>query len=59
MCLTGLSLEMQGKTDAGSAMVEQSHRLILNRDVLVPRYMKLCRVPQPETPVPEPETAGG
>jgi len=49
MCLVGLSLEQQGDVARGSAMVEESHVLILKRDVLVPKYMKLCRVPEPVT----------
>ena len=46
LCLVGLSLEQQGGVAAGSAMVEASHELILKRDVLVPKYQKLCRVPE-------------
>ena len=48
MCLVGLSLEQQNRIDEGSAMVEASHELILKRDVLVPKYLKLCRVPVPD-----------
>ena len=45
-CLVGLSLELRGDVEEGSAMVESSHALILKRDVLVPTYQKLCRVPE-------------
>jgi tetratricopeptide (TPR) repeat protein len=44
-CLVGIALEQQGNLAEGSAMVEASHALILKRDVLVPTYKKLCRVP--------------
>ena len=44
-CLVGISLEQQGNVDEGTAMVESSHALIMQRDVLVPTYQKLCRVP--------------
>ena len=43
--LVGIALEQQGNLAGGSAMVEASHALILKRDVLVPTYKKLCRVP--------------
>ncbi len=44
-CLVGISLEQQGNVAEGTAMVESSHALIMQRDVLVPTYQKLCRVP--------------
>ncbi len=44
-CLVGLSLEQQGNLAEGTPMVEASHAFILKRDVLVPTYQKLCRVP--------------
>jgi tetratricopeptide (TPR) repeat protein len=50
LCLVGLSLEQQGNTPEGTAMVNDSHELILKRDVLVPKYLKLCRVPDPNNP---------
>ncbi len=49
-CLVGLSLEQQGNVAEGAAMVEASHELILKRDVLVPTYQKLCRVPEKAAP---------
>jgi serine/threonine-protein kinase len=45
LCLVGLSLEQQGDAASGSELVEASHELIRKRDVLVPKYLKLCRVP--------------
>jgi serine/threonine-protein kinase len=45
-CLVGISLEQQGNAEEGTAMVESSHALIMKRDVLVPTYQKLCRVPE-------------
>jgi tetratricopeptide (TPR) repeat protein len=50
LCLVGLSLEQLGNTVEGTAMVNDSHELILKRDVLVPKYLKLCRVPDPDNP---------
>jgi tetratricopeptide (TPR) repeat protein len=44
LCLLGLSLELEGQTERGSALVEQSHALILKREALVPRYTELCRI---------------
>lgn len=48
-CLVGLSLEQQGSVAEGSALVESSHALIMKRDVLVPTYQKLCRVPETDS----------
>jgi tetratricopeptide (TPR) repeat protein/tRNA A-37 threonylcarbamoyl transferase component Bud32 len=45
LCLVGLALEQEGDTHQGSALVEQSHALILKREALVPKYTELCRVP--------------
>ena len=47
MCLVGLSLELQGDMQRGTQLVDESHELILSRGVLVPKYIKLCRVPGP------------
>jgi len=44
-CLVGISLEQQGNIAEGSPLVESSHALIMKRDVLVPTYQELCRVP--------------
>ena len=49
MCLLGLAMEQQGDVAGGAALVEQSHALILQREVLVPKYVRLCRVPVPES----------
>lgn len=52
LCLVGLALEQQGRVAEGSTMVEASHELILKRDVLVPKYLTLCRVPEAAQSLP-------
>jgi tetratricopeptide (TPR) repeat protein len=43
-CLTGLSLEQQGDTERGNAMVESSHSLMATGNIPDP-YPELCRLP--------------